>query len=85
MLLSTTEAFYRHWTTASRQAFTNENPFAEPLRVHSNLTGGFGVFAGFRYRILPLGIGDLDVGGYTLADLCRLVGGRLPVCLAPSP
>lgn len=80
VMLSVSEDFYRYWETASRQAFTNENPFAEPLRVHANMTAGFGVFAGFQYRIHPLGAGDISVGGYTLGDLCRLVGGQLPIC-----
>lgn len=75
--------FYRYWKTASRQAITNANPFSEPLRVYSNLTSGYGVFAGFQYCIFPLGASAYSLGGYTLTDLCRLVGGQLPVCLTP--
>lgn len=85
VLFSVTEDFYRYWNTASRQMVTGVNPFAEPLRVHSNLTAGFGVFAGFQYRIYGLGAGGLslgsgDLGGYGLADLCDLVGAQLPIC-----
>ena len=81
VLLSVSKDFFRHWKTAGKQAFTNENPFAEPLRVHSNMTGGFGVFAGFQYRLLPLGVDGLPVGGYGLSDLCPLVADRLPLCV----
>lgn len=82
-LLSVSEDFYRYWKTANEQALTNENPFAEPLRVHSNMTGGFGVFAGFRYRIFPVGIDRLGVGGFQLGDLCPFLGSRLPLCTGP--
>ncbi len=85
VLLSVSEDFFRYWKTAGRQALTNENPFAEPLRVHSNMTGGFGVFAGFQYRIFPLGASSVGVGGFGLSDLCRLVGNALPICGAGLP
>jgi hypothetical protein len=84
-LLSVSEDFYRYWETANEQALTNENPFAEPLRVHSNMAGGFGVFAGFRYSIFPVGIDRLGVGGLQLGDLCRFIGSRLPLCTGPPP
>jgi hypothetical protein len=77
VLLSVTEDFYRYWRTAGEQALTNENPFAEPLRVHSNLTGALGVMAGFQYRLLPLAAGE---AGGALDSLCTVVGGRLPLC-----
>ena len=85
VLLSVSEDFFRYWKTAGRQALTNENPFAEPLRVQSNMTGGFGVFAGFQYRIFPLGASSVGVGGFGLSDLCRLVGNTLPLCGAGPP
>ena len=85
VLLSVSEDFFRYWKTAGRQSFSNENPFAEPLRVHSNLTGGFGVFAGFQYRVFPLGASTVNVAGYGLSDLCGLVGSTLPICGAGPP
>lgn len=85
VLLSVSEDFFRYWKTASRQAVTNENPFAEPLRVHSNMTGGLGVFAGFQYRVFPLGGGNVGVGGFVLNDLCSLTGISLPICGAGPP
>lgn len=84
-LLSVSEDFYRYWKTANEQALTNENPFAEPLRVHSNMTGGFGVFAGFQYRLFPVGADSLGTGGVRLDDLCRFLGRRLPLCSGSPP
>lgn len=81
VLLSVTDDFYQYRKTASEQSVANENPFAEPLRVHSNMTGGLGVFAGFQYHIFALEGSDIDLGGTTLADLCQLVGGQLPICI----
>ena len=77
VLLTVSDDFYAYWTTASRQVFTNENPFAEPLRVASNMSRGFGVFAGFQYRLYPLRAGTLSA---TADSLCGLVAGRLPIC-----
>ena len=37
------EAFYNHETDRRLQAVTNNNPFAEPVPVRSNIEGGFGV------------------------------------------
>ena len=79
VLLAVSEDFYRYWDSAGRQAFSNENPFAEPLRVHSNMTRGFGVFAGFQYRVFPLRLASPEAGP-ALAPLCTLLGGYLPVC-----
>lgn len=79
-LLSVSEDFYRYWKTANEQALTNANPFAEPLRVHSNVTGGLGVFAGFQYRLLPVSADSPGVGTFHLRDLCRFLGHRLPLC-----
>ncbi len=48
------EELYRYAETAPEQALFGENPFAEPLRVYSNLSNGFGVFAGFHPLALPV-------------------------------
>ncbi len=85
VLLSLSENFFRYWKDAGDQAFSNENPFAEPLRVHSNLSGGLGVFGGFRYDVLPLSTGPAGTGGLNLADLCVLSGLTLPVCPTRLP
>lgn len=79
-LLSVSSDFYHYWETANEQAVVNNNPFAEPLRVHSNLDGGLGVFAGFRYRLFPVGADSLGVTRLQLGDLCRFLSSRLPLC-----
>lgn len=61
VLLSASEHLYRYWSTADRQLAGNENPFAEPVRVHSNMSNELGIFAGFRYRALPVGPPRQDV------------------------
>ena len=48
------EDLYRYAETAPEQVLFGENPFAEPLRVHSNLSNGFGLFAGFWPRLYPV-------------------------------
>ncbi len=80
VVLSASEDFYRYWTTSGRQAFSNENPFAEPLRVHSNLSGGFGIFAGYQFLAVPLNLNDLDVAGLTPAIICGVSGLPLSIC-----
>jgi Domain of unknown function (DUF4249) len=85
VVMSVSDAFYRYWTTARQQALSNENPFSEPLRVGSNVSGGLGVFAGFQFDILPVAV---DTLGYhhacgpaapypTLCD--ALLHARLPI------
>jgi hypothetical protein len=59
VVLSVSEAFYSYWTTARKQALANENPFAEPLRVGSNMSGGMGVFAGFQFNLFPIAVDTL--------------------------
>jgi hypothetical protein len=54
MVVSASDNLYEYWTTANRQLTTGQNPFAEPIRVHSNMSNGFGVFGGFQYRALPV-------------------------------
>ncbi|MBT8399142.1 MAG: DUF4249 domain-containing protein [Rhodothermia bacterium] len=79
-VLSLSEDFFTYWKTAGDQAFSNENPFAEPLRVYSNISGGLGVFGAFQYQMLPLSTGTETFAGVTLADLCGLSGISLPFC-----
>lgn len=39
--------FYEYERTLSLQQSNNGNPFSEPVRVHTNISGGFGIFAGY--------------------------------------
>ena len=50
------EDYFRYWKTVELQNDVGDNPFAEPVRVHSNMTGGFGIFAGYRTEVFPLEI-----------------------------
>jgi len=47
ILLSTTEAYFRYFSSISSQQETDENPFAEPVQVFTNIQGGLGIFTGF--------------------------------------
>jgi hypothetical protein len=42
-----TESYYRYTKTLSSYYETGFNPFAEPVRIYSNMTPGMGIFAGF--------------------------------------
>ena len=44
----TTEDFFRYHKTLELQEDLDGNPFSEPIRIHSNVSNGFGVFAGYR-------------------------------------
>ena len=80
VVLTVSEDFYRYWQTSDRQERTNENPFAEPLRVHSNLEGGFGIFAGYRARVFPLSEDATGTDAVDLRSLCRLAEDPPPMC-----
>ena len=41
------EVYYRYWRTQLLQERSLTDPFAEPVTIHSNVTGGHGVFAGY--------------------------------------
>ena len=46
-LSSVSEAFYRYHRTLQLQSESAENPFAEPVRIFSNMDNGLGIFAGY--------------------------------------
>jgi hypothetical protein len=54
LFASLSEDLYRYAETAPQQALFGENPFAEPLRVYSNLSNGYGIFAGFWPQTFPV-------------------------------
>ena len=41
------ENFYLYNETVEQQSYTGENPFAEPVFIHSNVDGGLGIFAAY--------------------------------------
>ena len=42
------KAGYDHLVSYDRYLFTGDDPFAQPVQVYSNVTNGFGIFAGMR-------------------------------------
>ncbi len=75
VVLSVSEDFFRFWKTASEQGFSNENPFAEPLRVHSNMSGGLGVFAGFQFQAYPVAVDTL-----AYSNVCEYISSHRRLC-----
>lgn len=47
VLSTVTESFYLYMKTFADYGQASGNPFAEPVRLYSNMTGGMGVFSGF--------------------------------------
>ncbi len=54
LVMAVSEDYYRYWQTASLQNDVEGNPFAEPVRIYSNMSGGNGVFAGYQATFFPL-------------------------------
>ncbi len=50
-LSTVTEAFYRYHRTLQLQSESTENPFAEPVRIFSNMDNGLGIFAGYNTAV----------------------------------
>ena len=48
------ETYYRHLRSALLHKTTDDNPFAEPVRIHSNIENGYGIFAGYSARTFEL-------------------------------
>lgn len=48
------EVYYRHLRSALLQKTTDDNPFAEPVRIYSNIENGYGIFAGYSVRTFEL-------------------------------
>lgn len=53
-LMSVDQAYYQFQTAAIRQRRVRNNPFAEPVLVPSNITGGLGCFAGYNNSTITL-------------------------------
>lgn len=47
-------AYYNYKETMALQTSINDNPFAEPVSVYSNIRNGYGIFAGYSQRILRI-------------------------------
>ena len=48
------KAYYRHLKSALLHETTVDNPFAEPVRVYSNVENGYGIFAGYSSQTFEL-------------------------------
>jgi hypothetical protein len=51
-LFNTDEPYYRYHQSLRNS--NNDNPFAEPAPVYSNITGGLGVFAAYNQSVITL-------------------------------
>ncbi|MEM6647430.1 MAG: DUF4249 domain-containing protein [Bacteroidota bacterium] len=80
VVLSASDHFYRYWQTANEQLVSGASPFSEPLRVHSNMDNGVGIFAGVQYRILPLDLDATTPADLDLPDWCT----ALPTDVVPT-
>ena len=45
--LTLSRDFFEFATSYQKQKLNNNNPFAEPTQVYSNIENGLGIFAGF--------------------------------------
>ena len=54
VFMAVSEDYFLYRKTVKLQNSVADNPFAEPVHVHSNMTGGPGIFAGFRAEVFPL-------------------------------
>ena len=54
--MAVSEDYFLYRKTVTLQNSVVDNPFAEPVPVHSNMTGGFGIFAGYRAETFPLAL-----------------------------
>ena len=50
LMYSLSEDMYRYLRTAEQQQSVRDDPFAEPVQIHSNLSNGYGIFAGYQVR-----------------------------------
>lgn len=55
-LLAVDAAYYQYRSAAIRQGRVRGNPFAEPVLIPSNITGGLGCFSGYNSSIVVLNV-----------------------------
>ncbi|MFQ5636990.1 MAG: DUF4249 family protein [bacterium] len=54
VLLTTSESYYNFHKSVDQQNATEDNPFAEPVPIYTNIENGLGVFAGYSSFVYPL-------------------------------
>ena len=62
-LMNLSFEYYEYFRTGKQQLKTIEDPFAEPVRIYSNIHNGKGVFAGYNKQIFPIPAGFLYYEG----------------------
>lgn len=55
-VLYVSETYYKHLRSALLHEHTQENPFAEPVNIYSNVENGYGVFAGYSSQTFELAV-----------------------------
>ena len=53
-VLDISETYYEYLKSAKLHEFTQDNPFAEPVSVYSNVEGGYGIFVGYSSQTFEL-------------------------------
>ena len=53
-VLHLSETYYEYLKSARLHESTQDNPFAEPMSVYSNVENGYGIFAGYSSQIFEL-------------------------------
>ena len=53
-VLDISETYYEYLKSAKLHEFTQDNPFAEPVSVYSNVENGYGIFAGYNSQTFEL-------------------------------
>ena len=53
-VLHLSETYYEYLKSARFHEFTQDNPFAEPMSVYSNVENGYGIFAGYSSQTFEL-------------------------------
>ncbi len=54
VLLTTSESYYNFRKSVVQQKLSEDNPFAEPVPIYTNIENGLGVFAGYSSSIYSL-------------------------------
>ena len=57
-LLNLSEDLYTYEITAAEQRGTDQDPFSESVDVYSNMSSGFGVFAGYHSEVVLVPVGS---------------------------
>ncbi|WP_177428255.1 DUF4249 domain-containing protein [Candidatus Venteria ishoeyi] len=53
-VLTSSEEFYRYQKSSKQYNYSNDNPFAQPVQIYSNIENGIGVFGGYSVSEIDL-------------------------------